>query len=89
MGATVQANDGTMIPLDSVPQTFIFSGSFISTITVNYQGKTFVQTFLNDGTNIIYISNWVNSNAPAGMQIMTDQGGVPMVDENGVLMTTE
>lgn len=89
MGATVQANDGTMIPLDSVPQTFVFAGGFVSTITANYQGKTFVQTFLNDGTDIIYVSNWVNIAVPSGLQVMVTEAGVPMVTESGVLMTTE
>lgn len=58
MSATVQGSDGTQIPLDSVTQAFAFSGDFISTITVIYQGKTFVQTFTNNGTDITEISNW-------------------------------
>jgi len=62
MSSTVQASDGTMLPIDSLEQTLIYSGSFISTITVTYQGKTsdtYVQTFTNDGTDITSISQWV------------------------------
>ena len=59
MSETVQANDGTMLPLDSITNTIAYSGSFVSTITVNYQGNTYVQTFTNNGTNITVISNWV------------------------------
>ena len=89
MGATVQANDGAMLPLESLAQEFVFSGGFISTITVDYAGSVYVQTYLNDGTDIIYISNWINSSAPSGLQVMVDESGVPMVTESGVLMTTE
>ncbi len=59
MSETVQASDGTQIPLNSVTQTIAYSGIFVSTITIEYAGKTFVQTFTNDGTNITVISNWV------------------------------
>lgn len=59
MSGTVQANNGTMIPLDSVAQEIAYSGDFVSTITVEYAGETYVQTFLNDGTNITNISGWV------------------------------
>ncbi len=60
MSETVTAtNNGASIPLDSLPQTFAYSGSFVSTITVVYQGITYVQTFTNDGTNITAISGWV------------------------------
>jgi len=61
MSSTVQATDGTMIPLDSVQQTIVYAAGFISTITVNYQGNTasqYVQTFTNNGTNITGISQW-------------------------------
>jgi len=89
MSETVQANDGAMLPLSSLAQQFVYSGSFVSTITVIYAGKTYVQTFLNDGTNIIYISGWVNSSAPQAQQIMVDQSDVIMVDQNGQIMVTE
>lgn len=65
MSGTITASDGTALPLDSLAQTLVFSGSFISTITVQYVSKStgvesyFVQTFTNDGTNITGISQWV------------------------------
>jgi len=52
-------NTGTPLPLDSLPSTLVFSGGFISTITVQYFGETYVQTFTNDGTDITDISGWV------------------------------
>lgn len=89
MGATVQANDGAQLPLDSLATQLVYAGGFISTMTVQYQGNTYTQTFLNDGTNITYISNWINQNAPAGQQVMTDQSGVVMVDQSGDIMVTQ
>ena len=59
MSSTVTASDGTMIPLDSVEQDFAYSGSLLTTITVVYQGKTFVQTFTYSGSNVATISGWI------------------------------
>lgn len=59
MSETVQASDGAMLPIDSLPQALAYSGSFVSTITVVYQTRTYIQTFTNNGTNITNISNWV------------------------------
>ena len=59
MSSTVQANDGTMLPLEDMPLTLAFSGDFIATITGVYQGKTYVQTYTNNGTNITGISAWI------------------------------
>jgi hypothetical protein len=89
MGSTVQASDGAMLPLDSLAQEFIFSGSFISTITVQYAGRAYVQTFENDGTNIIFISNWIYTPILPGGEIMTDESGDVMTDESGDIMVTE
>lgn len=61
MSATVTATDGTQLPIDSLENILTYSGGFISTITVNYEGYTanqYVQTFTNDGTNITAISQW-------------------------------
>jgi hypothetical protein len=44
------------LPLGSLNQAFTYDGTFVETITVVYQGVTFVQTFTNDGTNITNIS---------------------------------
>lgn len=46
------------LPLDSLNQVFTYDGDFIETITVVYNGITFVQTFVNDGTNITNISQF-------------------------------
>ena len=89
MSETVQANDGAMLPLDSLAQQLTYSGSFISMISVIYASISYVQTFLNDGTNIIYISGWINSLAPQGQQVMTDEVGVIMTDEIGNIMVTQ
>jgi len=50
---------GAQIPLDSLAQTFAYSGNFLSTITIVYSGVTYVQTFTNNGTDITVISEWV------------------------------
>lgn len=59
MSSTVTASNGTMLPLDSIPQTFTYSGDFVATITAVYQGVTYVQTFTNDGSHITDISAWI------------------------------
>lgn len=51
--------NGIEIPLDSVPFTMAYSGSFISTITITWLTHTYVQTYTNNGTNITAISGWV------------------------------
>ena len=58
MSATVQANNGTQLPLDSIEQTFTYDGDFVETITAVYAGVTYLQTFENDGTHITNISGW-------------------------------
>lgn len=64
---TVQASDGTQLPVENLPVAIAYSGSFISTLTVQYEAislptpnlSNFVQTFTNNGTNITNISRWV------------------------------
>jgi hypothetical protein len=63
MAETTLANDGTKLPLSDLPTTLVFSGQFISTISVVYANpagidKTYIQTFTNDGTNITNISRF-------------------------------
>lgn len=89
MSGTVQANDGAMLPLDSLPQTFAYSGGFISSITVFYANQTYIQTFTNDGTNITYISGWNNSLIPPHNSRMVTEAGDPMITETGDYMVTE
>lgn len=59
MSDTITASNGAMLPLSSLSQTLAYDGDFVSTITVSYQGITYVQTFTNNGTDITAISNWV------------------------------
>lgn len=89
MGETVQANDGAMLPLDSLPQQLNYSGSFLVSIDVTYAGQNYEQTFLNDGTNIIFISGWQNTALPINQNPMITEGGVVMVSESGQIMITE
>jgi hypothetical protein len=89
MSETVVASDGAMLPLSSLPTEIIYAGGFVSTITVQYQSKTYVQTFLNDGTNIIFISNWIYTVTPPSGEIMVDESGDVMTDESGDPMVTE
>ncbi len=89
MSETVQANDGAMLPLSSLPTQLQYDGDFISTITVIYADRTYVQTFLNDGNNIIYISGWVTDQAPQYQQVMTDENGDIMIAEDGNIMVTQ
>lgn len=55
---TVQADNGDILPIDSLAQEFAYNGDFLETITINYGGKTYIQTFTNNGTNITSISKW-------------------------------
>lgn len=50
---------GVQIPLANLQQTFVYAGGFLATITVQYAGQTYVQTFTNNGVNITVISGWV------------------------------
>lgn len=50
---------GVQIPLDSVEQAIAYTGIFVSTITIEYAGEIYIQTFTNDGTNVTNISGWV------------------------------
>lgn len=87
MSATVTANDGTMLPIDSLNLAFVYVATFLSTITTMYAGNLFVQTFTNNGTNITNISQWQN---PAnGFAAMDTQDGAVMLTEDGNIMVME
>ena len=51
--------NGSPIPLASLPLAIAYSGDFLSTITIEYFGNTYVQTFTNNGSNITDISAFV------------------------------
>ena len=61
MSGTVTASNGVQLPLNDCPNTINWVGGFVDTIVIVYQGITYTQTFLNDGTNITDISAWVAS----------------------------
>jgi len=61
MSDTVQADDGAMLPLASLPTTITWDGFFVATMVVEYQTKTYTQTYTNNGTVITAISGWVSS----------------------------
>jgi hypothetical protein len=90
MTATVTADDGTMLPVDSLPMFFAYSGNFISTITCYYAGKEFIKSFSNNGTDITYISNWQSQTPPVpGSEVMITEAGLVMITEQGSPMYTE
>jgi len=53
--------NGLQLPLDSLPLTITYSGSFVATLSCTYAGHTYTQTFTNNGTNITAISGWIQS----------------------------
>jgi len=46
------------LPVDDLDQVFAYDAGNVSTITVVYQGVTYVQTFTYAGSNVIEISQW-------------------------------
>lgn len=66
MTDTVVASDGNALPLAALATTIVYSGGFISYLSVQYddpfistQLNTYRQTFTNDGTNITAITGWI------------------------------
>lgn len=59
MSETVTASNGVALPLESLPLILSYSGTFVHTITCVYGPNTYVQTFVNNGTNITSISGWI------------------------------
>ena len=56
----VIASDGILLPIDSLAQTLGYDGSNnLTTITVTYNGITYVQTMTYVGSNVTAISQWV------------------------------
>ena len=86
MSETAQANDGAQLPLFSLPVEIVYAGGYVESMTVNYAGNQYIQTFQNDGTNITYISGWNNPNFPPTESIMADESGGEMITEDGSLM---
>ena len=59
--STVTATDGVGVPINSLQKTLTYSGSFVATQVVQYEGKTYTQTYTNNGTVITGVSQWVAS----------------------------
>lgn len=55
----VGANASQSIPIDSVGVDFGYTGSNITSMTVVYQGITYVKTVTYSGNNVTSISPWV------------------------------
>lgn len=58
-GSTVLATNGVALPIDNLAKVFAYSGAFLSTITVVYNGITYVQTYTNNGAQLTSESQWV------------------------------
>ena len=84
MSEVVEANDGVLLPLNEIPQVFEYDGTFLSTITVEYAGNIYKQTFTNDGTHITNISRWENIVFP--LVALVDYLGRVMVDNTREVM---
>ena len=89
MGATVTASNGVQLPIDSLPVTITYSGSFVSTMTTIYAGIVYVQTFTNNGTDVTAFSNWVAQVPPVITYMQTESGGFRMITEDNKSMITE
>jgi hypothetical protein len=50
---------GIQLPISDLEQVFTYSGSDIASITVVYEGVTYVQTFTYVDGNLIVDSQWV------------------------------
>jgi hypothetical protein len=64
MSETVIASDGTLLPLDSLPQALGYTGANLTTVTVQYADQlgilqTYVQTLSYTGANLTAVSRWV------------------------------
>jgi hypothetical protein len=57
-GLTILSSDGVALPINNLAATMTYTGEFLATITVVYNGVTYVQTYTNDGTFITAISQW-------------------------------
>lgn len=55
----VVGSDGNELPIDSLAITYGYTGSLLTTETVVYGGKTYVQTHTYTGSNLTASSAWV------------------------------
>jgi len=45
MAETAKATDGANLPLESLETSFTYNGDLVTSIIVNYQNVTYIQTF--------------------------------------------
>jgi hypothetical protein len=55
----VTASNGVQLELNALAKTLTYSGGLVTTQTVVFSGKTYVQTYTNNGTQITGVSQWV------------------------------
>jgi hypothetical protein len=59
MSETVQASNGVQLPLSDLNTIITYSAGFPATITVVYDGITYISTFTNNGANVTAISPYI------------------------------
>ena len=59
MSDYVTASNGVQLELNALAKTLTYSGGLVTTQTVVFSGKTYVQTYTNNGTQITGVSQWV------------------------------
>ena len=53
------ADDGVILPLDSLAKSFGYAGDNLTTITVSHNGATYVKTLTYTGDKLTATSAWV------------------------------
>lgn len=51
--------DGVMLPISSLPVALGYTGSNLTTLTVVYEGNTYVNTISYSGSQATALSGWV------------------------------
>lgn len=54
----VIANDGVLLPVESLEQTLTYTGDLISTISVSFGSEVYIQTYTYTSGNVTSISQW-------------------------------
>lgn len=53
------ADDGVVLPLESLAKSFGYAGDNLTTVTVSYNGETYVKTLTYTGDKLTATSVWV------------------------------
>ena len=56
---TSKADDGVILPLESLAKSFGYTGDNLTTITVSHNGETYVKTLTYTGDKLTATSVWV------------------------------